>query len=110
MNQLEPHTFAAFADPTRLAILAALADGEKTVNELAQPFAMSQPAISQHIKVLEKAGLIARRIDGNKRPCRLVEDSFAELEAWANMMRKAFTANYNRLDQVLADMSKGQTE
>lgn len=105
--QMSPATFAALADPTRLALIAALSEGEKTVNDLAAPFDISQPAISRHLKILENAGLIARRIDGTKRPCRLVADNFAEIEVWANMMRKTFAANYNRLDQVLAQMQKG---
>lgn len=108
MMHLTSEIFAALADPTRLALVSALKDGEKTVGELTAPFAMSQPAISRHLKILEEAGLIARRINGTKRPCRLVEDNFAEIEAWAGMMRRAFHANYNRLDQVLADMPKGE--
>ncbi|MBV7377482.1 ArsR/SmtB family transcription factor [Maritimibacter dapengensis] len=95
--------FAALADPTRRAILSRLADGEATVNELAEPFDISQPAISRHLKVLEGAGLITRRVDGQRRPCRLAGGTLEELEAWLDMLRRALTANYNRLDAVLAD-------
>lgn len=98
-------TFAALADPTRRAILARLALGEATVNELAQPFAMSQPAISRHLKVLETAGLLARRIEGSKRPCRLAPDGLAEIDRWLAMLRQTLEANYARLDIVLAQMN-----
>lgn len=97
-------TFAALADPTRRAILARLALGEATVNELAQPFAMSQPAISRHLKVLETAGLLARRTEGSKRPCRLAPDGLAEIDRWLAMLRQTLEANYARLDTVLAQM------
>jgi len=94
----------ALSDPTRRAILARLALGEVTVGDLAQPFAMSQPAISQHLKVLEGAGLILRRVDGTKRPCRLAPQGLAQLEDWLARLREAFEANYNRLDDLLKDM------
>jgi DNA-binding transcriptional ArsR family regulator len=94
--------FSALADPTRRAILARLAQGEATVLELAQPFEMTQPAISQHLKVLEEAGLIARRVDGAKRPRRLVETGIEAMDQWLAMVRKVLTRNYDRLDQVLA--------
>jgi len=97
-------TFAALADPTRRAILARLARGEATVMELAKPFEMSQPAISQHLKVLEDAGLIARRIDGSRRPRRLAKAGIDALDQWLAMLRKAFEQNYQRLDAVLAGM------
>ena|SRR5215467_13875811 len=96
--------FAALADPTRRAILARLAQGEATVMELVRPFALSQPAISQHLKVLESAGLIARRVDGTKRPCRLAKQGVAEIDQWLTMLRQALAKNYDRLDQVLAEM------
>jgi DNA-binding transcriptional ArsR family regulator len=96
--------FSALADPTRRAILARLAQGEATVLELAEPFELSQPTISQHLKVLEKAGLISRRIDGTKRPCRLAKDGMEAIDQWLAMLRKAFEKNYERLDQVLAEM------
>src|SRR5215467_10498721 len=97
-------TFAALADPTRRAILARLALGEATVMELVEPFELTQPAISQHLKVLENAGLIARRIDGTRRPCRLAKDGVAEVDRWLAMLRKALAKNYDRLDAVLAEM------
>jgi len=94
--------FSALADPTRRAILARLALGEATVMELARPFAMTQPAISRHLKVLEDAGLIIRRIEGAKRPCRLAPAGVAGIEQWLTMLREALAANYDRLDEVLA--------
>jgi DNA-binding transcriptional ArsR family regulator len=94
--------FAALADPTRRAILARLASGEATVMELAKPFEMTQPAISQHLKVLEEAGLIVRRIDGTKRPRRLAKAGIEAMDGWLAMLRKALEKNYERLDEVLA--------
>ena len=94
--------FSALADPTRRAILARLAQGEATVMELAKPFEMTQPAISQHLKVLEEAGLIARRVDGTKRPRRLVGAGIDPMEQWLAMVRNALETNYDRLDKVLA--------
>jgi DNA-binding transcriptional ArsR family regulator len=99
-------TFSALADPTRRAILARLATGEATVMELAQPFEMTQPAISQHLKVLEEAGLIARRVDGAKRPRRLAKAGIEAMDRWLAMLRKALENNYDRLDQVLASMER----
>ena len=96
--------FAALADPTRRAILARLASGEATVMELAEPFEMTQPAISQHLKVLESAGLIQTRIDGARRPRRLAKAGIDAMDQWLAILRKALEANYNRLDQVLANM------
>jgi DNA-binding transcriptional ArsR family regulator len=96
--------FAALSDPTRRAILARLASGEATVNELAEPFEMTQPAISQHLKVLEKAGLIVRRIEGTKRPRRLAKAGIDAMDQWLAMLRKAVEKNYDRLDEVLATM------
>ena len=96
--------FSALADPTRRAILARLALGEATVMELAEPFEMTQPAISRHLKVLEGAGLILRRVDGTKRPCRLAPAAVNEIDRWLAMLRQALSANYNRLDDVLAAM------
>ena len=98
-------SFSALADPTRRAILARLALGETTVMDLAAPFAMSQPAISRHLKVLEGAGLIRRRIEGTKRPCALAPAGIAAIDEWLAMLRKALSANYDRLDQVLATMN-----
>ena len=96
--------FAALADPTRRAIVARLARGEATVMELAQPFEMSQPAISRHLKVLEGAGLIVRRVEGTKRPCRLVPHGLSEIDRWLERLRSAMEANYDRLDQLLANL------
>ncbi|MGO4843300.1 ArsR/SmtB family transcription factor, partial [Rhizobiaceae sp. 2RAB30] len=87
-------------------MLARLALGEATVMELAQPFAMSQPAVSRHIKVLESAGLIIRRVEGTRRPCRLSSDAIDGLDQWLGMMRKAMAANYDRLDALLASMEQ----
>lgn len=96
--------FFALADPTRRAILARLAEGEATVMELAEPFDMSQPAVSRHLKVLEAAGLISRRVVGSTRPCRLEASGLDTIEAWLSMMREALSRNYDRLDDVLARM------
>jgi DNA-binding transcriptional ArsR family regulator len=96
--------FAALADPTRRAILARLALGEATVNELTRPFEMTQPAISRHLKVLESAGLIEQRIDGARRPRRLAKPAIDAMEEWLGMLRRALEKNYDRLDQILAEM------
>ncbi len=97
-------TFSALADPTRRAILARLALGEATVMELAEPFDMTQPAISRHLKVLEGAGLIARRVEGTKRPCRLAKEGIQAIDQWLAMLREALAKNYDRLDEILANM------
>ena len=96
--------FSALADPTRRAILARLALGEATVMELAAPFDMTQPSISRHLKVLEGAGLIVRRVEGTKRPCRLAPDGMAAIDQWLTMLRTVLSQNYDRLDEVLAAM------
>lgn len=101
-------TFAALADPTRLAILNRLALGEATVNQLAAPFAISQPAISRHIKVLEEAGLILRRINGTHRPCRLAPQALDPLDHWLRDLRRAMETNYQRLDAILAATDPGK--
>jgi DNA-binding transcriptional ArsR family regulator len=97
-------TFAALADPTRRAILARLAQGEATVKELATPFAMSQPAISKHLKVLECAGLISRGRDAQRRPCRIEARPLAEANAWLEGYRQIWEENYQRLDGLLEEM------
>jgi DNA-binding transcriptional ArsR family regulator len=97
-------SFSALADPTRRAILARLALGEATVMELAAPFEMTQPAVSRHLKVLEGAGLITRRVEGTKRPCRLAPAAVNEIDQWLGKLRKALSANDDRLDDVLAAM------
>src|SRR6201998_1172845 len=98
--------FSAIADPTRRALLARLAKGEATVMELAEPLEMTQPAISQHLKVRVDAGLIVRRVDGAKRPRRLASAGIEAMDQWLAMLRKALEQNYDRLDQVLAGMEK----
>jgi len=95
-------TLAALSDPTRRAILARLAGGEATVNELADPFPISQPAISRHIKVLADAGLIVQRVEGTRRPCRLAPQALSELDEYLAMLRKGLERNYQRLDRLLA--------
>jgi DNA-binding transcriptional ArsR family regulator len=99
-------TLTALADPTRRGILARLARGEATVNELAEPFTISQPAISRHIRVLTEAGLIVQRVDGTKRPCRLAPGALSELDQYLQMLRDALTTNYRRLDHLLAKQAK----
>src|SRR5262245_25134865 len=96
--------FAALADPTRRAILARLARGEATVMELAEPFEITQPAVSQHLKVLEEAGLVVRRVEGAKRPRRLAKAGIEAMDQWLAMLQRALEKNYDRLDEVLADM------
>lgn len=94
-------TFAALADPTRRAILARLASGEASVMELAEPFDMSQPAISKHLKVLERAGLISRGRDAQRRPCRIEARPLAEASAWLDNYRTFWEASFERLDALL---------
>ena len=98
--------FAALADPTRRAILARLALGEATVMELAKPFAMSQPAVSRHVRLLSDAGLIMQRVEGTRRPCRLAPGAIDEIDRWLAMLRQALERNYDRLDSVLADLDQ----
>src|SRR6202051_5264347 len=86
-------TFAALADPTRRAILARLARGEATVMELAEPFKVTQPAISRHLKVLEGAGLLTRRVEGTKRPCRLDKKGIKAVEQWLGVLHKGLARN-----------------
>ncbi|MFO0901034.1 MAG: metalloregulator ArsR/SmtB family transcription factor [Pirellulales bacterium] len=97
-------TFAALADPTRRAILARLATGEASVAELARPFAMSQPAISKHLKVLERAGLITRGRDAQRRPCRIDAKPLAAADDWLENYRKIWEANFQRLDSLLEEL------
>lgn len=99
-------TFAALADPTRRAILARLAEGEATVTELAAPFAMSQPAISKHLKVLERAGLISTGQDAQRRPRKLEPVALEAANAWLERYREIWEANYARLDSLLESMSR----
>ena len=97
-------TFAALADPTRRAILARLALGEASVTELAEPFEMSQPAVSKHLKVLEKAGLVSRRRDAQKRPVRLVAKPLGQATEWLENYRTFWEAQFDRLDGLLEEM------
>lgn len=103
-------TFSALSDPTRRAILSRLATGEATVMELAQPFSMSQPAISRHLRVLEEAGLITRRVEGAKHPCKLAPRGIAEIDQWLELVRKALETNYARLDEVLESQTVERKE
>ncbi len=103
-------TFAALADPTRRAILARLATGEASVTELAEPFAMSQPAISKHLKVLERAGLITRGRDAQRRPCRIEAQPLAEADEWLERYRQLWESNFQRLDAVLDELKARETK
>ena len=101
-------TFAALADPTRRAILMRLAGGEASVMELAEPFDMSQPAISKHLKVLERAGLISRGRDAQRRPCRLEATPLAEANEWLERYRELWEVAYQRLDALLEEMKRSE--
>lgn len=98
-------TFAALADPTRRAILARLATGDATVSSLAEPFDISQPAISRHLRVLEKANLVTVSIDGQRRPRRLAPEPLQEAREWIDRYRLAWEENFQRLDSVLKTLS-----
>ena len=97
-------TFAALSDPTRRAILARLAMGETTVKELSEPFSISAPSITKHLKVLERAGLIARSRDAQRRPCRLEATPLREAAEWIERYRRFWTQNLNRLDDYLSTL------
>jgi len=99
--------FGALADPTRRAILARLADGEATVNQLAEPFDMTLPAISKHLKVLERAGLISRGQHAQWRPCKLEADSLREASEWVDRYRQFWESSYDKLDAHLKRLMKG---
>jgi DNA-binding transcriptional ArsR family regulator len=103
-------TFAALADPTRRAIIAQLASGEASVTDLARPFRMSQPAISKHLKVLERAGLITRGRDAQRRPCRLRPRPLEEASAWLERYREFWEGNYDRLDALLEELKAGRKD
>ncbi|MEZ5959427.1 MAG: metalloregulator ArsR/SmtB family transcription factor [Hyphomonadaceae bacterium] len=103
-------TFAALADPTRRAILARLATGEASVQELSEPFEMSQPAISKHLKVLERAGLISVDIDAQRRPRRLEPKRLEEAVDWIERYREIFEQNYQRLDALLEELQAKPTK
>lgn len=101
-------TFAALADPTRRAILARLASGDASVAELSEPFAMSQPAISKHLKVLERAGLISRGVDAQRRPRRLEAKPLAEASKWLEGYRQFWEARFQHLDALLDDLQTSE--
>jgi DNA-binding transcriptional ArsR family regulator len=103
-------TFAALADPTRRAILARLAGGRASVTELAEPFAMSMPAVSKHLKVLERAGLIARGREAQWRPCLLKADPIQAVAQWAEHYRVFFEQSFDRLDDYLRELKKNRTK
>jgi len=109
-DELLSATFAALADRTRRAMLARLARGEATVNELAEPFAISLPAISRHLKVLERAGLVTKSRAGQYRPCRLNADQLEKVDEWMTPYRAFFAARLDRLDQHLATMVAAHKE
>ena len=102
-------TFAALADPTRRAILARLATGPATVKELSEPFTMSGPAVSKHLRVLERAGLITRGRDAQWRPCRLEAAPLKEVAEWADNYRRFWDASYKRLDKYLQQMKQKES-
>ena len=118
MKQLDGHTrasnldavFAALADPTRRAILTRLAAGEASVNELAQPFDISQPAVSKHLKVLERAGLVDRDIDRQRRPARLKAEPMAAAVTWLEEFRQFWSVSFDQLDGLLEDLKKAATK
>lgn len=101
-------TFGALADPTRRAILARLASGDASVAELARPFSMTQPAISKHLRVLERAGLIARSRDAQRRPRRLVAKPLADANSWLERYREFWEENFQRLDALLDEMKANE--
>ena len=103
-------TFAALADPTRRAILARLSSGDATVGELAEPFAMSQPAVSKHLKVLERAGLIERGRDGQRRPSRLVGRPLAEATEWLEGYRRFWEGRFAHLDALLEELKAAEAD
>ena len=103
-------TFAALADPTRRAIIARLAKGEATVMELTEPFEMSQPAISKHLKVLERAGLIVRGREGQTRPCRLAVKPLRDANQWIERFKEFWEERFDAMDDVLEDLKRQEKE
>ena len=99
-------TLSALADPTRRAILARLAEGEATVNELAQPFAISLPAVSRHLKVLEGAGLISRGREAQWRPCRLGADALRDVDDWLGRYRRFWSGSFDKMDAYIAELKR----
>ena len=102
--------FAALADPTRRAILSRLAAGAASVNELTEPFAMSQPAVSKHLKVLERAGLIEREVDRQRRPARLKAEPMAAAVGWLEAFRQFWSESFDQLDGLLEELKKTETQ
>ena len=100
--------FAALADPTRRAILSRLAAGEASVNEIAAPFQMSQPAVSKHLKVLERAGLIERDVDKQRRPARLKPESMAAAVSWLEEFKRFWSSSFDQLDGLLEELKKAE--
>lgn len=105
-NQSLDAVFGALADPTRRAILAKLAQGDASVTELAQPFAMSQPAVSKHLKVLENAGLIERAVDKQRRPARLKAAAMQDAVAWLEEFKRFWTGSFDQLDDLLSELKQ----
>jgi DNA-binding transcriptional ArsR family regulator len=103
-------TFGALADPTRRAILSRLADGEATVNELAEPFPVSLQAVSKHLKVLEHAGLITRTRTAQWRPCRLAAAPLSDIDAWLEHYRRFWDVRFDRLDEHLRSIQEGAND
>ena len=102
--------FAALADPTRRAILSRLAAGEASVNEIAAPFAMSQPAVSKHLKMLERAGLIERDVDKQRRPARLRAEPMAAAVSWLEKFKQFWSSSFDQLDGLLEELKKAETK
>jgi DNA-binding transcriptional ArsR family regulator len=102
--------FAALADPTRRAILTRLAAGEASVNEIAAPFEMSQPAVSKHLRVLERAGLIERDVDKQRRPARLKAEPMAAAVSWLEEFKQFWSSSFNQLDGLLEELKKAETK
>lgn len=103
-------TLSALADPTRRAILARLSEGEATVNQLAEPFSISLPAISRHLKVLEAAGLISRGREAQWRPCRLEAEPLMQLDGWLERYRRFWHGSFDKMDAYLAEITKGDDD
>ncbi len=112
MNELDPlsATLSALADPTRRAILARLAKGEATVNELAAPFDISLPAVSRHLKVLESAGLISRGREAQWRPCRLEAEALKDVDDWLARYSRFWTTRFDKMDAYIAELKKKEKE
>ncbi len=110
MSDALSETFGALADPTRRAILARLSRGEATVGQLAEPFAMSLPAISRHLKVLERAGLISRGREAQWRPCRLDPEGLKPVDDWLQTYRRFWTTSFDRLDDYLQELQEPKSD